>query len=95
MADDAPIQDLNELKQLAGREAGLECFVALNGGFRSSKRIQFWTDDDEWYIVHEIDDSEAEYTSTAAMLENEPIIVEALEVGALHPYPWSARGAEG
>jgi hypothetical protein len=56
--------------------------MRLNGGCRSTKRIQYFKENDAWYITHEIDDSEVEYGSTEEFVENEPMIVKAINNNA-------------
>lgn len=103
------IRDLDHLKELAGREDGVECFIMLNGGARSSKRIRYypnggmtaWDDamifDDAgetnyrdgleiaWHVDNEIDDSECDYTTDAALLRYSNI-GRALDFNALIAY---------
>lgn len=76
------IQDLLELSALASAPEGLECFIALNGGFRSSKYIRF--ESGVFSVTNEIDDSEQELT--ASELWSESNIGEALDKGALYTY---------
>lgn len=76
------ITSLDQLKTEATKDGGLNGFIALNGGFRSDKLFSRG-EDDSWYILHEIDETEAEYPTTEAMLAGEPNIAEALEKGAV------------
>ena len=114
------IKNIFELRNRAEGEDGCECYILLNGGARSSKRVRYFpeaqeaeneiwgTDDDQetdvfdendyvemgkaredllihWEVLHEIDDTFAEYTSDKA-LERHTHIVEALEKGVLFAY---------
>lgn len=81
------IKSLQHLKELASTdeaiEEGLEVFISLNGGLRSSKRIYY--DKPLWDIINEIDDSEQEGL-TDIQLETDTNIVEAITAGALYLY---------
>jgi hypothetical protein len=76
------IKSLTELKELA--QPSLECFIALKGGFRSSKQLEYNKNTDEWFIVNEIDGSIQ--TCTTQQLENETNILDALSKNALYAY---------
>lgn len=76
------INSLEELKQKALNN-NLECFLLLNGGFRSSKVISYY-EDKTFYILNEIDGSEEELTEEE--LEKLTLIPEAIEKGALYLY---------
>ena len=81
------ITTLDQLQTEAGKDGGLNAFVSLAGGFaRSSKLISYSPDNDSWYVLHEIDETESEHASTEAMLAGEPTIAEALERGALYAH---------
>lgn len=81
------IRFLDDLKELAKGEEPVECFVRLQLGFRSSKRISFKENDakERWWIVNEIDDSEETFITDEDMLEK-TIIGKALKYGALFQY---------
>lgn len=72
------IKDIEELRTLASREEGCDCYVKLNFGLRSSKHITY---DDKWYILHLSDDSEQCLTDNE--LATDTNIVEAIEQNAL------------
>lgn len=76
------INSIDTLKQYCNESPYNEFFMRLNGGCRSTKRIQYYKDYDSWYITNEIDDSEVEYGSTNELIENEPMIVKAIENNA-------------
>jgi hypothetical protein len=76
------INSIDTLKQHCDEDPYNEFFMRLNGGCRSTKRIQYFKEHDSWYIANEIDDSEVEYGSTQELVENEPMIVKAIENNA-------------
>ena len=78
------INSVDELKKHCNEDPYNEFFMRLNGGCRSTKRIQYWEEHDAWYITHEIDDSEVEYGSTEELIKNEPMIVKAIENNAFY-----------
>jgi len=78
------INSVEELKKHCNEDPYNEFFMRLNGGCRSTKRIQYWKEHDAWYITHEIDDSEVEYGSTEELIKNEPMIVKAIENNAFY-----------
>ena len=79
------INSLTELKKFAQAEEGVECFIALNGGFRSSKRIWYNPKTNLFDVFNEIDDSDQEDLHSS-QLWNESNIGEALDKGALWRY---------
>jgi hypothetical protein len=76
------INTIQELKQHCDESPYNEFFMRLNGGCRSTKRIQYYKEEDAWYITHEIDDSEDSYGSTEEFVENEPMIIKAIDNNA-------------
>lgn len=62
-----------------------EFLIALNGGFRSSKRIVYFPESDTFDVLNEMDDSYEEGL-TEEQLRNETHIVMAIEKGALYKY---------
>lgn len=64
-------------------EKEVECFIVLNGGLRSSKRITY--EDQLWNVYNEIDDTEQEGL-TDLQLKQDTNIVEAIEQNALYEY---------
>jgi len=78
---DMRIKTIAQLKELA--ENGLDCFILLNGGLRSSKHIRYYPDDDNFYVLNLIDDSEQELTEAQILDSEYTNIAEAMEKGAL------------
>ena len=78
---DKRIRNITQLKELA--KNGLECFILLNGGLRSSKYISYNSDDNSFYILNYIDDSEQELTESQLLDSEYTNIAEAMEKGAL------------
>lgn len=79
------IKNIEELKKLSSDEP-LNCFIALNFGFRSSKVVQYYKEDDTFYIINEIDNSEDELSSEQLFDERYTNIGEALNKKALYAY---------
>lgn len=73
------ISNLDELKTLASREEGCDCYIKLNFGLRSSKHIDYVNN--KWYVLNLIDDSEQELTDEE--LASKSNIMEALSKKAL------------
>jgi len=78
---DKRIKTIEQLKELA--KNGLECFILLNGGLRSSKYISYNPDDNSFYVLNYIDDSEQELTESQLLDSEYTNIAEAMEKGAL------------
>ena len=78
---DKRIRNITQLKELA--KDGLECFILLNGGLRSSKYISYNPDDNSFYVLNYIDDSEQELTENQLLDSEYTNIAEAMEKGAL------------
>ena len=79
--EDKRIKTIEQLKELA--KNGLDCFILLNGGLRSSKHIRFHPDDNSFYVFNLIDDSEQELTETQILDSAYTNIGEAVKKGAL------------
>jgi len=79
--EDKRIKTIEQLKELA--KNGLDCFILLNGGLRSSKHIRFHPDDNSFYVFNLIDDSEQELTETQILDSAYTNIGEAMKKGAL------------
>jgi hypothetical protein len=79
------IKDLNELKELAANDGGVEVFILLTGRLRSSKRLWYHEHDDTWDVYNEIDDSSQDGLSTKD-LDKDTMVIEALNGGALYQY---------
>lgn len=78
---DRRIRTIEQLKELA--KNGLDCFILLNGGLRSSKHIRYYPDDNSFYVFNLIDDTEQELTETQLLDKSYTNIAEAMEKGAL------------
>ena len=79
--EDRRIRTIGQLKELA--KNGLDCFVLLNGGLRSSKHIRYYPDDNSFYVLNLIDDSEQELTEAQILDSGYSNISEAMKKGAL------------
>ena len=78
---DRRIKTIAQLKKLT--ENGLDCFIMLNGGLRSSKHIRYYPDDKSFYVLNLIDDSEQELTEAQILDSSYTNIGEAMRKGAL------------
>ncbi|MFA6424716.1 MAG: hypothetical protein WCW64_00855 [Phycisphaerae bacterium] len=78
---DKRIRTIQQLKELA--ENGLDCFILLNGGLRSSKYIRYYPDDNSFYVLNLIDSSEQELTESQILDSAYTNIGEAMKKGAL------------
>lgn len=78
---DKRIRSLAQLKELA--KNGLECFILLNGGLRSSKYISYDPDRNSFYILHYIDGSDETLTEAQILDSSYCNIREAMKKGAL------------
>ena len=78
---DRRIRTIELLKELA--KNGLDCFILLNGGLRSSKHIRYYSDDNSFYVLNLIDDSEQELTESQILDSAYSNIGEAMKKGAL------------
>ncbi len=78
---DRRIRKIEQLKELA--KNGLDCFILLNGGLRSSKHIRYYSDDNSFYVLNLIDDSEQELTESQILDSAYSNIGEAMKKGSL------------
>jgi len=78
---DKRIKTIEQLKELA--KNGLDCFILLNGGLRSSKHIRYYPDNNSFYVLNLIDDSEQELTESQILDSAYTNIGEAIKKGAL------------
>jgi hypothetical protein len=81
--NDRRIRTIEQLKELAKDENGLDCFILLNGGLRSSKHIRYYPNDNSFFVLNLIDDSEQELTESQILDSAYTNIGEAMEKGAL------------
>ena len=79
---DIRIRTIQQLKELTTK-GGLECFILLNGGLRSSKYIRYHPEDNSFYVFNYIDDTEQELTEAQILDRQHSNIGEAMEKGAL------------
>jgi hypothetical protein len=77
------IKTIEQLKELAKDDNGLDCYILLNGGLRSSKHIRYYTDDNSFFVLNLIDDSEQELTESQILDSAYSNIGEAMKKGAL------------
>ena len=77
------IRTIEQLKELARDENGLDCFILLNGGLRSSKYIRYYPVDKKFYVLNFIDSSEQELTESQILDSAYTNIGEAMSKGAL------------
>jgi len=80
---DKRIKTIEQLKELAKDENGLDCFILLNGHLKSSKHIRYYPDDNSFYVLNLIDDSEQELTESQILDSAYSNIGEAMKKGAL------------
>ena len=80
---DMRIKTIAQLKELAKRDSGLDCFILLNGKLRSSKHIRYYPDDNSFYVLNLIDDSEQGLTEAQILDSKYTNIGQAMEKGAL------------
>ena len=79
---DKRVRTIEQLKELA-KDDGLDCYILLNGGLRSSKHIRYFPDDNSFYVFNLIDDSEQELTEAQILDSGYSNIGEAMKKGAL------------
>jgi hypothetical protein len=80
---DKRIRTIEQLKELAKQDSGLNCHILLNGGLRSSKHIRFRPDDNVFYVLNLIDGSEQELTESRILDRACSNIGEAMKKDAL------------
>jgi hypothetical protein len=79
---DRRITTIQQLKELA-KDDGLDCYILLNGNLRSSKHIRYYPDDNSFYVLNLIDDSEQELTESQILDGAYSNIGEAMKKGSL------------
>ena len=79
---DKRIRTIEQLKELT-KKGGLECYILLNGGLRSSKYIRYYPEDKSFYVFNYIDDNEQELTEAQILDSTYSNIAEAMRKGAL------------
>lgn len=83
------VNSLDHLKQLIAKNGNTEsheCFIQLNG-CRSWKLISYDAENDKWFVLNEVDDSEQELTSQQMLDANYTNIGSAISKGAFY-YGW-------
>ena len=75
------IRTIAQLKESARN--GLDCFILLKGGLRSSKHIRYYPDDNSFYVLNLIDDSEQEFSEKQILDKSFSNIAEAMKKGCL------------
>ena len=80
---DKRIRTIEQLKELAKNEKGLDCHILFNGGMRSSKHVRYYPDDNSFYILNFIDDSEQELSESQIFDSAYSNIGKALKKGVL------------
>ncbi len=80
---DKKIRTIEQLKQLAKKNNGLNYFILLNGCLRSSKHINYYHDDNIFYALNLVDDSEQELTEAQLLDSDYTNIGQALKNGCL------------
>jgi len=78
---DRRIRTIEQLKELT--KDGLDCFILLNGGLRSSKHIRYYPDDNSFYVLNLIDSSEQELTEGQILDSAYTNVGEAMKKGCL------------
>ena len=81
------IETIGDLKKQSQNDNMFEGFILLNLGCRSSKRILYNKDNDSWFLINEIDDSESNYDNTRDFIKSENNIMKAIRVGSFYQYP--------
>ena len=74
------VKSVEELKKLAKVEDGVEFFILLRYGIRSSKRIEWDEPSQSFCILNEIDGTHLDLTEEE--LATETNIIKAIEKGA-------------
>ena len=80
---DKRIRTIGQLKELAKDESGLDCFILLNGCLRSSKHIRYYPDDNSFFVLNLIDDSQQKLTESQILDGAYSNIGEAIKKGCL------------
>jgi len=77
------ITSVDMLKEIS-MDNSIECFIELNGGFRSNKEISYNSNEKLFYIINNIDDSEQELNEEQLFTESN--IGEAITKGSFWQY---------
>ena len=74
---------IEQLKELAKAEGGMDCYILLNGGLRSSRHIKYCPDDNSFLVLNLSDESEEELTESQILDSECSNIGKAMEKGCL------------
>lgn len=77
------IKNIQQLKDLAAGENGIDCFVLLNHNCKSSKHIIYEPNDRIFFVINFIDDSEQEIKEDDIFNKEITNIGEAIKKGSL------------
>jgi hypothetical protein len=77
------IRTIGQLKELAKDESGLNCFILLNECLRSSKFIRYYPEDNRFFVLNLIDDSQQELTESQILDGAYSNIGQAMKKGCL------------
>ena len=77
------IKDLDKLLETSENHS-LECFVALNGGARSSKDV--YKENNIYYVYNYVDDTENSFTEEELFDSSKTIIGDAITSGNFYVY---------
>ena len=80
---DKRVKTIEQLKELAKAMGGLDCYILLNGGLRSSKFIRYYPEDSSFYVLNYFDDSHQRLTEAQMLNSDCSNIGEAMEKGCL------------
>ena len=69
------IKTIEQLKELANNDYGVDCYIQLNHGLKSTKLIQYFEDSDEWYIYNLIDSTSEKHDSTTTFKKSIVILM--------------------
>jgi hypothetical protein len=79
------VTSIDQLKEMIANHVH-DYFIRLNGGFRSSKNLDYVPDEDKFIIFNEIDGSEQELDEQQLMDRDYTNVGYAITVGALYSY---------
>ena len=77
------IQSVEQLKELAKAGKGLDCYILLNGGLRSSKHIRYLSIKRCFRVMNFMDGTEQELTESQILDSRYSNIGQALNKGSL------------
>jgi hypothetical protein len=77
------IRTFEQLKELAKTRNGLDCYILLNGGLRSSKHIRYLSIKNCFRVMNFMDGTEQELTESQILDSRYSNIGQALNKGSL------------